>query len=193
MAKQLLHRWQCLVCGYERDGSEPPQFCPVCGAGVEQFVPADRPLLRLARDIFDTFLPHAVAVHFSNGLIPVAALFVALALLFSSPSLEQAGFYVLAVAVIASPISLITGYLGWKSHYNGLKVPVFRIKLRLAVLLCVVGLGALAVRWADPGGLLNGSVMGWVYMGLIGVMLGLVVVLGHYGGKIVFYWKKGRC
>ena len=31
--------WRCLVCGYVHRGSEPPDFCPVCGAGSDEFEP----------------------------------------------------------------------------------------------------------------------------------------------------------
>ncbi len=31
--------WRCLVCGYVHRGSEPPDFCPVCGAGQDEFEP----------------------------------------------------------------------------------------------------------------------------------------------------------
>ena len=29
--------WVCSVCGYEDDGPEIPEECPVCGAGEEAF------------------------------------------------------------------------------------------------------------------------------------------------------------
>ena len=29
--------WVCNVCGYEDDGAEKPEECPVCGAGTEAF------------------------------------------------------------------------------------------------------------------------------------------------------------
>ena len=29
--------WRCLVCGYEEEGPEPPDTCPVCGASAEYF------------------------------------------------------------------------------------------------------------------------------------------------------------
>ncbi|NLG85156.1 MAG: flavin reductase [Firmicutes bacterium] len=33
-----MRRWRCTVCGYVHIGSEPPETCPVCGAGREAFV-----------------------------------------------------------------------------------------------------------------------------------------------------------
>lgn len=31
-------KWKCLICGVVFDGNEPPEVCPVCGAGQEQFI-----------------------------------------------------------------------------------------------------------------------------------------------------------
>lgn len=33
-----MRRWRCTVCGYVHIGNEPPETCPVCGAGREAFV-----------------------------------------------------------------------------------------------------------------------------------------------------------
>jgi len=30
--------WRCAVCGYEEEATEPPEICPVCGAGADAFV-----------------------------------------------------------------------------------------------------------------------------------------------------------
>lgn len=32
-------RWRCLVCGQIFEGEEPPEVCPACGVGKENFVP----------------------------------------------------------------------------------------------------------------------------------------------------------
>lgn len=39
MGKATSTAWRCLVCGYVHNGSEPPDFCPVCGAGRDEFEP----------------------------------------------------------------------------------------------------------------------------------------------------------
>ena len=41
--------WECGVCGYVHDGSEPPEVCPVCGVGPEKFAPLDVPALEAVR------------------------------------------------------------------------------------------------------------------------------------------------
>ena len=33
-----MRKWRCTVCGYIHLGKEPPEICPVCGAGREAFV-----------------------------------------------------------------------------------------------------------------------------------------------------------
>lgn len=35
-----MRKWRCTVCGYIHLGFEPPEVCPVCGAGREAFVDA---------------------------------------------------------------------------------------------------------------------------------------------------------
>ncbi|MBO8158717.1 FAD-dependent oxidoreductase [Thermosyntropha sp.] len=32
------NKWRCVVCGYEHEGAEPPEVCPACGVGKENFV-----------------------------------------------------------------------------------------------------------------------------------------------------------
>jgi hypothetical protein len=50
--ESTLMRFRCSVCGYIHEGNEPPETCPVCGAGREEFlleaeetaVPATKPM-----------------------------------------------------------------------------------------------------------------------------------------------------
>ncbi|HOF38686.1 MAG TPA: hypothetical protein PLD73_01335, partial [Candidatus Hydrogenedentes bacterium] len=36
-------RWVCTVCGYVHEGPEPPEACPVCGAGPDMFEAEEEP------------------------------------------------------------------------------------------------------------------------------------------------------
>ena len=31
-------KWICKVCGYVHEGDTPPENCPLCGVGSEEFV-----------------------------------------------------------------------------------------------------------------------------------------------------------
>ena len=37
MGAKPARTWQCLVCGYVHEGDAPPDVCPVCGVGPNQF------------------------------------------------------------------------------------------------------------------------------------------------------------
>jgi flavin reductase (DIM6/NTAB) family NADH-FMN oxidoreductase RutF/rubredoxin len=32
-----MKKWLCRICGYEHEGSAPPEECPICGVGPEEF------------------------------------------------------------------------------------------------------------------------------------------------------------
>lgn len=32
-----MKKWRCKVCGYIFEGEEPPEACPLCGVGPDQF------------------------------------------------------------------------------------------------------------------------------------------------------------
>lgn len=36
-AAKTVRKWKCLVCGHIAEGEEPPDVCPVCGVGPDQF------------------------------------------------------------------------------------------------------------------------------------------------------------
>ena len=36
-----MKKWVCTVCGYVHEGEEPPQECPLCGVGPDQFEEID--------------------------------------------------------------------------------------------------------------------------------------------------------
>ncbi|MDO4540313.1 MAG: FAD-dependent oxidoreductase [Syntrophomonadaceae bacterium] len=38
--EMVVTKWKCKVCGYIHEGPEPPDECPVCGAGKDMFEPA---------------------------------------------------------------------------------------------------------------------------------------------------------
>jgi rubrerythrin len=50
-----MKQWKCTVCGYIHEGKEPPDVCPVCGAGKYQFIlnePVPAQLERMLKEAF---------------------------------------------------------------------------------------------------------------------------------------------
>ncbi len=39
-----MKKWRCKVCGYIHEGDAPPEACPLCGVGPEEFVPFEEPV-----------------------------------------------------------------------------------------------------------------------------------------------------
>lgn len=186
----MAKKWKCTVCGYVHDGAEPPANCPVCGADRSQFIPLEEVKVNLLRDMLDTFVLHPVAAHFPNGLIPTAVLFLLLALLTGNSCLDHAVFYLLGMVLAVIPVSMSSGIYDWRTRYHGERALIFYKKISLAGTLLLLVLSALVLRYAHPALLAENGSGKWVYVGLVLTMLPVVTLLGHYGAKLAYKWKK---
>jgi len=194
--------WRCTVCGYLHEGEAPPEFCPVCHADASKFVlvtetleaepsaPIPDKLRGLFREMLDVFVPHAVAAHFPNALIPTLTLFLLLFLASGNVSLETAAYYLLWVVFLAVPTTIVTGLYDWKTLYAAAPAPIFRRKIILAVLLLILTISAVFWRWQQPQLLQQGGWSRVVFVVLVAAMLVCVTLLGHYGGMLVFGRNK---
>jgi len=186
----MVTSWECTVCGYLHQGDEPPESCPRCGAPASAFVPvgSEGPAKKvgLLRDLYQTLVLHAVAAHLPNGVLPAALLFLALSLVTANPCLEPASFYMTALVVVCLPLSLVSGVYDWRNRYGGAKAPIFFKKMALGVLLLLLGVAAVWVRFTHPALMSDGGGLRLCYLGLLGGMMACAVMLGHYGGKLVF-------
>jgi rubredoxin len=185
-------QWKCTVCGYIHEGPAPPPSCPRCGADRSEFIPLEAQKFNLLRDMADTFVLHAVAAHFPNGLLPTAAAFLILFLVTGQPQLESAAFSLVVVTVLVAPVSIASGIFDWRTKFAGIPAKIFYKKICLAVTLLLCGVSALWLRWGDPRLLARAGGGGALYLGLFATMLVCVVLLGHYGGKLVFKWKDSK-
>ena len=138
----------------------------------------------LFKDMKKTFLFHAIAAHFSNGLIPVAVLYLLLTLSTGSTYFEHTVEHLIVIVVMAIPVSFFSGVYDWKTKYRGAKAPIFIKKLRLSVLLFVLCISAVAIRLSIPDVMNRQGVEHWLYIVLLFSMLPVVTLLGHYGGKL---------
>jgi len=206
-------RWRCTVCGYIHEGDEPPEKCPVCAAAKKMFVevdgggkplgdmpvadtdpvivpqaaPAGPPTMasRLISFIMKFHL-HPITVHFPNGIIPVAVVFLGIFLLFDVDSLEKAAFFNNIFVLIMLPIVIVTGFIEWQKRYKGIKTAIFIIKIICAVL--VLGAANVLVFWRiiDPAVCAVDSPSRYIYFGIAAGMLAAVGIAGHLGGNLVF-------
>jgi len=192
--------WRCTVCGYLHTGDQPPDICPVCKADASKFELVE-PAENKSVDRFDAlrhqaklfidemkaaFVPHAVAAHFPNALLPTCFLFLIIYIFSGQASFETTTFYLLLVIFVAVPPTFVFGLLDWKLKYSGELTPIFRKKIIFGTLLLVLSFIVTAWRWSNPEVLTAGGLSACAYSILILLMLACVVVLGHYGGLLVF-------
>jgi len=206
-------RWRCTVCGYIHEGEESPEKCPVCAAAQKMFVEVDgggKPLGDMpVADADPVIVPqaapagpptmtsrliafimkfhvHPISVHFPNGIIPVAVVFLGIFLLFGVDALEKAAFFNNIFVLIMLPIVIVTGFIEWQKRYKGIKTAIFIIKIICAV--AVLGAANVLVFWRiiDPAVCAVDSPSRYIYFGIAAGMLAAVGIAGHLGGNLVF-------
>lgn len=143
-------------------------------------------LRKFFEEMRKTFIFHAVASHFVNGLVPVAVLFTLLTLIASDAYFEHTVIHLLSVTLITIPFSLASGIRDWRVRFHGGRAPIFYRKIKLSIILAMLCGAVVAMRlaWRDP--FAAGGVVPWVYGGCIFMMLPVVLLLGHFGGKLAY-------
>jgi uncharacterized membrane protein len=131
---------------------------------------------------------HPMFVHFPQALFPVAFGSFALYLATGIREFEVGAFVAAAFGAAISPITTITGFVDWKIRYKGYMTPVFRIKIIGAFVLIALSIPAVLLRLLVPDvAALPLSGAGWAYAALLAACVVTCVVLGYYGGKLVFH------
>ena len=138
------------------------------------------------RKMLDTFIFHAVTSHFVNGLVPVSVLFMFLTLITADPYFEHTVFHLICVAAMTIPLSFLSGIRDWRLKFHSGRAPIFYHKIRLSIILALLCAAAISIRlvWSDP--LAAGGEIAWLYGGCIFMTLPVVVLLGHFGGKLAY-------
>jgi uncharacterized membrane protein len=140
-------------------------------------------------ELYDTFLLHAVATHFPNALLPTTLLLTILAMAVGSVCLEQSSLLLLILVLVSVPVSFASGFYDWRTRYGGAAAPIFYRKIVCASILFALGIAAVLIRLARPAVLAGGGWLAAIYLACLLGMAAMVVLLGHYGGKLVFQWK----
>ncbi len=204
-----MKKWKCTVCGYIHEGDEPPEKCPTCGAGKESFIeivekqeealaevktdngaasaPPSPPAKNEATGLTALILKHhlhPVSVHTPNGVLPLAILFLFLAMAFDLTGFEKAAFFNLVFVMLTIPVVIATGVIEWRNRYKGVMTRIFGIKIGASVVVTTTLLAMVIWRLVDPG--VASSASRWVYLFVGVVMVGTVGLAGHLGGKLVF-------
>lgn len=136
----------------------------------------------------ENFYAHPMFVHFPQALFPVAFASFLLYLATGVSEFEVGTFVAAGFGAVATPVTTLTGFIDWKVRYKGYMTPVFRIKITGAFVLMALSIPAALLRLSTPeAALLPLSGTGWLYAALLTGCAATCVVLGYYGGKLVFH------
>jgi uncharacterized membrane protein len=131
---------------------------------------------------------HPILVHFPQALFPVSLASFLLYLATGAKDFETGAFLMAAFGAATAPAATITGFLDWKIRYQGYMTSVFRIKIVGAFVLIGLSVPAVLLRVYVPDVAAQPLAgMGWVYGFLLAACTLTNVVLGHFGGKLIFH------
>lgn len=181
-----------ILTGMDSAGSHQRRIMLGMRMSDEKGFTVQNPLVRFWRDFRATFVLHAVATHFNNGLLPAAILFMLLAVFTGNPYFEHTVLHLIILALWMVPVSFFSGVRDWRTKFRGGRAPIFYRKIWLTGLLFFLLGSAAGIRLSSPGALTQGGVLQWLYLGCLFGALPVVVFLGHYGGKLAFQGKATR-
>ena len=131
---------------------------------------------------------HPLFVHFPQALFPVAFAAFSLYLLTGIPEFETGAFVAALFGALAAPGTTATGVFDWWKRYPAYLPSVFKIKITGSFVLMALAVPAVLLRAFHPDlAVLPLGGLGWAYFGLLAACTATCVVLGYYGGKLVFH------
>lgn len=131
---------------------------------------------------------HPMLVHFPQALFPAAFGAFCLYLVTGAGVLEAGSFACVLFGLLAAPFTAASGFLDWWTHYKAYMTSVFKIKITGSFVLMAVSGAAMLVRTYHPEAVVL-PLAGWglAYFVLLAACTATCVVLGYYGGKLVFH------
>lgn len=142
------------------------------------------------KEMNDTFILHAVASHFINGLVPIAVLYLLLSLVTADPFFEHTVLHVSMVSLCTIPVSFISGIRDWRHNFRGARAPIFHTKIKLSIVLMLLTVFTITVRLSHPDALAGQGIVPCLYIGSLISMLPVVILLGHFGGKLASQTRR---
>ncbi len=138
------------------------------------------------RDLLVKYHVHPISVHIPNGVAPISAFFVLLAVLFGCPYLEIAALCNMVLVLLTMPAVLYTGYISWRHKYKGARTDLFFNKILCAGFVTLLSL--VIVMWwiIDPTVASTGGDGRWIFLILNGLLVAFGAAAGWLGGKLVF-------
>ncbi len=159
--------------------SRPPSgsVSPTLPAFVDRF---------LDRHPFFQRHPHPMTVHFPIVFFIAAPVFTVLFLLTGIGGFDLTALNCLGAALLFSLVVIPTGLFTWWVNYGARPMKAITIKLTLSIVQFLFGLAAFVWRLRDPSVLRGPATGGFLYLGLVFLLLPMVVVVAWYGTTLTF-------
>lgn len=130
---------------------------------------------------------HPMVVHFSEVCPMLAAFFVFLYLFFGHyRTFEVFSAYLIVLGFISAIGCMVTGFFSWATTYERTLTRIFTRKIFFSALLFVMMITLFIMRNTDVDILTRSQPGGIAYALLVFALVPVTVLLGHYGGKIVY-------
>jgi len=131
---------------------------------------------------------HPLFVHFPQALFPVAFASFCVYIATGVREFESGAFVCALSGTLSAPLTTASGFFDWWARYKAYLTSVFKIKIAGAFVLMALAGPAVLLRTFHPDlAVLPLGGLGWAYFGLLAACTATCVVLGHYGGKLVFH------
>jgi uncharacterized membrane protein len=131
---------------------------------------------------------HPIPVHFPLALFPTAFASLLLYLVTGMNEFETGAHVMSIFGLLATPAAIVSGFADWKIRYRSQMTGIFRIKIIGALALLALALPAVLLRQLHPGiNLMPLDGSGWLYLLLLAACQLDCMLVGYYGGKLVFH------
>jgi 2-oxoglutarate ferredoxin oxidoreductase subunit alpha len=137
---------------------------------------------------YQKYHPHPMLVHFPIALHIFAAGLDLMFLTVPNEAYAVGVFYTFFVATVMGFFAMIPGILSWWINYNLSTRRPFIVKLVVATLTLLLGVVGIVLYLENPGIVYETSWEGITYHFIVLFSGVCVIVLGYYGGKII--WGK---
>jgi predicted heme/steroid binding protein/uncharacterized membrane protein len=146
----------------------------------------EKPSLRTLANRIEGFHPHPMLVHFAIAYSIAIPILAIIYISTDRPSFETASYYLLVGDFVTTAVSGFSGVFSWSMTYERRMTSVFIRKAIFTVLLAVLVTACFIWRTVDPNVLTSETSFSYVYLALLIILVPIVGMLGHYGGKIVY-------
>lgn len=130
---------------------------------------------------------HPISVHIPNGVLPLAVLFMGMALVFDCEDYRLVSFYNFVFIFLAMPVVLFTGYNDWQVRFGGNMTRVFSIKMTCGAIVTLLSLVVVIWQLFEPDILYTTTGTKTMFMLLHLLALAAGAVAGFYGGKLIIF------